>query len=221
MHGIFVETLKPGEIRIEGEENRHLRVARIKEGEKVFLTDGKGNFCTGILRKPGKNHSIVFCEEVRRAKREKVLYIAIAIIDQSRAEIAVEKGTELGVTGFIFFPSVRSQRRSLRWERLKKHAREAVKQSKNPFLPEIRSFPSLEDAIKGLPPVDRKFYLHFGGEKFSSGASGVCFIGPEGGWTPEEVKIFEKNGFQKVGLGDTVLRSETAAIAFSSLFMLS
>lgn len=220
MHGIFVGSLTPGEIKIEGEENRHIKVARVKEGEKVFLTDGRGNFCIGILRQQGKKYSIVSCNEIRQAEREKTLYIAMAIIEQSRAEIAVEKGTELGVAGFLFFPSDRSQRKSVRLERLVRRAREAVKQSKNPFLPDIELFHSLEEAIKNLPPVEEKFFLHFGGEKPSRGTSTVCFVGPEGGWTSEEINFLEKKGFRMLGLGKTVLRSETAAIAFASHFML-
>lgn len=220
MHGIFVGSLNPGEIRIEGEENRHIKVARIREGEKVFLTDGRGNFCVGVLREHGKNYSVVYCDEIKQAKRERTLYIAMSIIEQSRAEIAVEKGTELGVAGFIFFPSNRSQRKSVRLERLVRRAMEAVKQSKNPFLPEIKLFHSLEEAIKKLPPVEEKFFLHFGGEKPLKTDSAACFVGPEGGWTSEEVDMLEKRGFLMVDLGRAILRSETAAIAFASHFML-
>ncbi len=221
MHGIFIEALKEGEMRIYNEENKHLKVVRAKKGERVYLTDGKGNHSIGTITHLGKNFSSIEVEKVKRSKKEKELFLFLSIIDQSRAEMIVEKGTELGVSGFLFFPSQRSQKKALRVERLIRRAKEAVKQSKNPFLPQIKKLASFEEAIEASKEYESKYFLDLNGGNLIKSKRAICFVGPEGGWMEEEVRNFKNRGFKRIRIGENTLRSETAAIAFSSLFMLS
>ncbi len=221
MHGIFVPQLKSGEIIVEGEENHHLKVKRIREGEKVFLTDGKGGFCIGEVRKLGKKYSTVFCPQIEQAKREKQLSVFLSIIEQSRLEWAVEKLTEISTCCVYIFPAKRSQPHRIRLERLVNKAVQAVKQSMNPFLPQIVALSDLYSALDEAGKFQGRFYLQKGGEKTRNfPASSAFFVGPEGGWAEEEIFLFEKNGIRAVELGNTILRAETASIAIASLFML-
>ncbi|MCD6455006.1 MAG: 16S rRNA (uracil(1498)-N(3))-methyltransferase [Candidatus Aminicenantes bacterium] len=222
MHGVFLEELSIGEIKIEGREHQHLRVKRIKKGETLFFTDGRGNYGFGVLLGQDKKGSLVRIDKLEKSKRKKELYAGLSVIEQQRAEIAVEKLTELGIAGIFFFYSKRSEKRNLRKDRLNKIAVEAIKQSKNPFLPRIEILSSIEEVLERFKSFKNKYFLDFGGEKFSDSVNtGVYLVGPEGGWTEKEKKIFEENSLKKIGLGENVLRAETAAISFASFFMLS
>ncbi len=221
MHGIFLRELVQGVNLVSGEENHHLRVKRIKPGEEVFLTDGRGNFCIGKVLEKGRELSKVLCPELKRAERRRTLALFLAIFDRTRMEWAVEKASELGASFIFPFPSLRSQQKKVNLERLRKKAVEAIKQSRNPFLPEIELLPSLQEALARAKDFEGKFFLHRGEErirKFPS--SSAFFIGPEGGWSDEELGFFQAAGLKGIGLGETVLRAETACVSISSLFML-
>ncbi len=221
MHGVFVPELRRGEIIVEGEENHHLKVKRIRAGEKVFLTDGKGRFCIGEIRKLGKKHSAVFCPQIQQAKRKKQLSLFLSTIEQNRLEWAVEKLTEISTCCIYLFPAKRSQTHRIRLERLLNKAVQAVKQSMNPFLPQIVALADLPSALEEAGKFQGRFYLQKGGEKTRNFPdSSAFFVGPEGGWTEEEILLFEKNSIRAVEMGSTVLRSETASVAIASIFML-
>ncbi len=221
MHGIFLEELKEGVNSITGEENRHLKVKRINPGEEVFLTDGRGNYCIGKILERNRETSRVLCPQVKRAEKKKVLALFPAIFERTRMEWAVEKAAELGASFIFPFPSARSQFEKLNIDRLKKKAVEAIKQSHNPFLPQISLLASLQEALERAEDFAGKFFLHRGEEKLRKfPPSSAFFIGPEGGWTGEEVEVFRNRFLRGVGLGETVLRAETACVSISSLFML-
>ncbi len=221
MHGVYIEELRPGEVKVSGQENHHLRVKRILPGEKVFLTDGKGNFCIGEVGKIGKEVSVLNCPEVKRARREREIALFLSAFEQGRMELAVEKTTELSAAHIFVFPSERSQRRKIRMDRLRAKAIQAIKQSNNPFLPEISYLSDFSSALKEAENWKGIFFLHKGGQKIRDfPPRSAFFVGPEGGWSGEEIHLFQKRGIKPIGLGETVLRAETAAIAITSLFML-
>ncbi len=221
MHGIFLRELVQGVNLVFGEENRHLRVKRVKPGEEVFLTDGRGNFCTGTVLERGREASRVLCPEIKRAVKRKTLALFLALFDRGRMEWAVEKASELGASFIFLFPSSRSQQKRVNLERLRKKATEAIKQSRNPFLPEIEPLTSLREALVKARDFEGRFFLHRGEERIREfPPSAAFFIGPEGGWSQQELEVFRQEGLKGIGLGDTVLRAETACVAITSLFML-
>ncbi len=133
----------------------------------------------------------------------------------------VEKCTEIGAAAFHPIIVERSEKKDLNTERLRKIAIEAAEQSGKVTIPEIFEPTDLETAIKNFD--GQIFALDFGGKDLPAKLEtkvGIL-IGPEGGWTDKERELFGKNKIASVSLGSQILRAETAAIAISSLILLS
>jgi 16S rRNA (uracil1498-N3)-methyltransferase len=151
------------------------------------------------------------------------IFLFQSIIKKDKFEWVVEKATELGVTDIVPVLAERSEKKDLNIERLRKIAIEASEQCGRGDVPMIST------ARRGLDEClttdCQKMVLHLEGENFitakrsleeGDGPIGV-FIGPEGGWSPDEVEMFHKNNVPIYSLGKQVLRAETAAIATLSL----
>lgn len=151
--------------------------------------------------------------------------ILLSIFKFDRMEWAIEKCTELGVAKIIPVIARRtdshlasaSARRVERWRRI---ALQASEQSRRTASPEISEAMKLRDAAK--IPSETKIVLSESEEHTSlrelldarrSQTSMLLAIGPEGGWTEDELQLFRENGWSSATLGNTILRAETAAIA--------
>ena len=145
-------------------------------------------------------------------------------------KIAETKKTELGVTDIIPVIAEHSEKKGLNIERLNKIVVEASEQSGRGNVPTIHPIISLNEAIESLNSSNKenadtiKIAFHTDVAQLSSidadsNKSLAIFIGPEGGWSPEEIMLFHDNNFQIKCLGRQVLRAETAAIATLSQFV--
>jgi len=138
-------------IAIKGEEHFHLsRVLRAKIGEKIFATDGKGVTCLCEIRQIGKDTST--CKVVQEFRNmnssRRPFCIGMAVLKPvSKLEFAIEKCTELGARNFMLFNTERSERVSLRIERLTDIVRSAVKQSLQSIIPELAIAKNLSEWI--------------------------------------------------------------------------
>ncbi len=225
MHGFFVESIGD-RVVLEGGEHRHLsRSLRVREGERVYLTDGRGNYAIGVVSKIRKDFSEIEVEERGFRPRSRRISIAAAIIKEDRLELMVEKLTELGTTEIAIFPSLRSQKRQLssnKWERLRKAAVQAIKQSKGAWLPQLLYFSGLEEMLDWAEGFSKRYLLDRNGvslKAIPSEREALGVAGPEGGFTEEEVEEIASRGFTKLKLADNVLRAETAALCFAALFL--
>lgn len=167
-----------------------------------------------------------------RDSREIIL--CAAVVKKDTFEWIVEKATELGVTRIIPVMAERSEKKNLNEARLKKIAIEASEQSGRGNVPEIHKILSLKEAIAWASKNNiSATVFHTEGTTYggatSIGAASVStpvsvpvsiFIGPEGGWSPDEVEMFHKNNMPVVSLGNQVLRAETAVVAALSLVIL-
>ncbi len=155
--------------------------------------------------------------------------LLLAIIKFDRMEWVIEKCTELGVTRFIPLIAHRTDvhlaaaagKRVERWKRI---AREASEQSRRSSQPEIVAPMKLKDAVALLPAAVRILLSESEQENVLAEVLRDCTaseillaIGPEGGWTSTEEKAFRESGWIPASLGQTVLRSETAAIAATAI----
>ena len=216
-------------ITIEGEEHFHLsRVLRAKAGEKIFATDGNGTTCLCIVVSTGKDIST--CKVVeeyydKNVSRRKFC-IGMAVLKPiSKLEFAIEKCVELGAAGFLLFHCERSEKGNLRFDRIAGIMRSAVKQSLQSRIPELAIVKSLEEVISGSHEYAIRFVLHEKSdtmvENYLSGvekdAPIVALIGPEGGFSDNEIEFLKKENFNSVSVGKPRLRSETAAIKIASL----
>lgn len=159
------------------------------------------------------------------------LILLLAIFKFDRMEWAIEKATELGVSRIVPLIARRTdshlasaaQKRVERWRRI---AVQASEQSRRTATPEISDPTKLYEAANGpdslkivLSEVEQKVSLPAILTEYANTSEVALAIGPEGGWTQEELDFFQKNRWVPVSLGPTILRAETAAIAAIAITM--
>lgn len=219
------------------EEAHHLiRVCRKKEGEEVFLIDGKGKeFLGKILRVKEKGKNIFVEVELLKITREEKnpfieCFALVPTLKGDRTDFLVEKGTELGITGFIIYRSAFTipKMNPQKILRLREKALSALKQSGRLSLPEIEISEDLKETLKKLPNLDclkilaspqGKLTLEEVTKELRTGYTKAFLLsGPEGGFSSEEREEALKRGFLEISLSPHILRAETASFALMSLF---
>jgi 16S rRNA (uracil1498-N3)-methyltransferase len=208
-------------LRISGDEHHHLTVARAGVGEVVEVLDGQGGVWTAEVVAVSRKETVVRMVEKRHVQRNgPEIILAMSLIKPAAFELALEKAVEVGVTRLIpviaHRSSVASSRRLDRWTRI---VVEASKQSKRYYLPPIEEPAKFQDVLN-VPATTKIVFAERGGGPLKSALAGspaLCMVGPEGGWTDTELEMARLKGFHLVGLGETILRSETAAIVGTAL----
>jgi 16S rRNA (uracil1498-N3)-methyltransferase len=214
---------------LTGNHAEHLaRVLRARVGQEFDIA-------TGLAVRKGRITSIAesrvefeLGEEVPAATAAKIT-LALAVFKFDRMEWAIEKCTELGVAHIVPVIAQRTDvhlaaatiKRTERWRRI---ARQAAEQSRRAAPPEIAAPVELPGAL-GLPgdvrivlaESEAKAVLRDVLEFLPQEAEIVLAVGPEGGWTIEELQSFQQAGWTSASLGRTVLRAETAAIAATAI----
>ena len=205
-------------VNITGEELHHARVVRLREGEEVELFDGRGAIAVG--RVDALTRDLVTVQVIERIpSREPPLAIdlAMAIINLDKFELVLQKATELGVRSIIPLITERVEIRAERYrgkgERWEKIVFEAVKQSGRGVIPRVEQPTELgaaleRDGVKLLFDADADPV-----PCPTSPQSVTIFIGPEGGWSENEIALARARNCAIERLGPRRLRAETAAIA--------
>lgn len=215
------ETTK--EVTFDKEESRHIiKVLRMKEGDIFKLTNGKGSFFEAkiISGNPKGCAAEILSEEIQKPLSYQ-LHLAVAPTKlNDRYEWFLEKATEIGVSEITPVICEHSERRTIKPERYEKIMQSAMKQSLKahmPVLNEAISFKSFisSEAEKGT----LKFIAHCGETDKKSlkqllepTKKAIILIGPEGDFSADEIKSAIQKGFQPITLGESRLRTETAAI---------
>ena len=196
---------------IADEDRHHIeRVLRLRDGEEVTVSDGAGGlracaFRTGGLLEPTAGAT-------RSPSPSPAITVGFALVKNDRPEWIVQKLTECGVDTIVPFVAARSV---VRWtpdkaaahvERWQRIAREAAMQSRRVWLPKVASISAFAHAVARIGPA---VALAEAGGPAPTVSTATVFIGPEGGWAPEEAEATAL----RVGLGPHVLRAETAAVA--------
>ncbi|MDR0754303.1 MAG: 16S rRNA (uracil(1498)-N(3))-methyltransferase [Prevotellaceae bacterium] len=203
-------------------ESKHCRsVLRLNTDDLIYLIDGCGNFYTAKIADLSAKKCIVDIIDVKNnyEKRNYRLHIAIAPTKSiDRFEWFLEKATEIGVDEITPIVCEHSERKALKTERLQKVIIAAAKQSIKAFLPkinEIMSFKNMaEQKFEG-----KKLMAHCGeNDKVSlkkiikPHENALIFIGPEGDFSKNEIRFALQNNFIEISLGNSRLRTETAAV---------
>lgn len=207
-------------VSLDATEAHHLRVRRAGEHEAIRLVDGEGT--VGFGNVDVSNHGAhVTLDRIEHENPPLPLLIAVGAGDKDRFLWLAEKATELGVTNLLPIETSRTQSVATRirdghTERLRKRAVEALKQSGGAWAPQIAAPMGLERFLAERR-TGLSFILDMEGDDLPAsveGADPITFlVGPEGGFTPEEVQGATRAGFRRVSLGRNVLRFETAALA--------
>ncbi len=205
-----------GILKLSADETRHLKVKRHYENEKIAVFDGKGT--VAVAKLVGKDE--IQIELVQKFQNEAFLTIATAVPKGERFDFLLQKLTELNVATIVPIKTKYSVvlPKEAKIERSNRILIEACKQSKRAWVPEIIQLTDFSSVLK--EKVDVKLILYQNGEKLKEipkNKKVLVLVGPEGGFTEEEIKAAEKAGFVKASVGRNVLRIETAAIAAAAI----
>lgn len=222
MHLFYTPEINSDTFTLNEEESKHcIKVLRLQAGDEINLIDGRGGFYTAVIRDahPKKTGLQVIALQQEFGKRNHHLHIAIAPTKNiERTEWFLEKATEIGIDEISVIICDRSERKEVKAERLNKVITSAVKQSVTAY------HPVLNEAVSFKNFIDRRFTAHkyiahcidshksFLQESFVKHSNYLILIGPEGDFTPAEVEMALQAGFKPITLGNTRLRTETAAL---------
>jgi 16S rRNA (uracil1498-N3)-methyltransferase len=222
MQLFYTPDINSATYKLDKEESTHcVRVLRLKEGNQIYLTDGKGNLYRAQLLSADVKECIVEIIETipNYGKRDFSLHIAIAPTKNiDRFEWFLEKATEIGIDEITPIFCEHSERNIIKPERLQKIITSAVKQSLKAY------HPILNEAVKFnqllTKAFDGKKYIAYceGNKKtvlqsaYQKGENVLILIGPEGDFSITEIKNAIENNYQPISLGNSRLRTETAGI---------
>lgn len=214
-------------VTVEGDEAHHaVAVRRLRVGESVVLTDGAGASLTGEVTSTGKRVFTVQAGSVEsEPEPEPRIVVVQALPKGDRGELAVELLTEIGVARVVPWAAARSvavwkgERVAKGLGRWRSTAREAAKQSRRTWHPEITDLATTDHVVELIRGAALAVVLHEEAVEplvvvpVPPEGSVVVVVGPEGGLIAEEVAAFVAAGAHAVRLGDEVLRTSTAGLA--------
>jgi 16S rRNA (uracil1498-N3)-methyltransferase len=199
------------------------KVLRKSTGSQIRLTDGKGQLISGEIADSRKRQLKVAVTKIQKFDFPALnqLALGVAVIRPNRMDWIVEKATELGIKTIVPLICQNNSYSSIKQIHLKKIAISALKQSQQTYLPDITKPMELESWLIDNPNQFKSRYIADpAGNSLPPGdsASPVLFpcriaVGPEGGFTDQELQLAGKLGYSRLRLGNTILRTETAAIA--------
>lgn len=222
----------------EDEAKHAVRVLRMKECDEIYLMDGCGTFYKAEITTASNHHCLYKIIEEEKQTRAWAGNIHLAVAPtklNERMEWLVEKATEIGLDRVSFLNCQFSERRNIKTERIEKIVVSATKQSHKAWMPVVDEIQSFKDFVEqwGLHAGQendgiQRFICHCNeGKKphlkdlTRNGQDCIVMIGPEGDFSLEEVRMAEEHGFQSVSLGNSRLRTETAALVAVHLMQLS
>lgn len=202
-----------------------IQVLRHEKGDKVLLADGRGHkFTTAITDDNRKKCVVKILATDTIPAPERALRIAIAFTkNASRIEWFLEKAAEIGIQTIIPLVSQRTEKDKIKAERLQSILVSAMLQSQQFYLPELQEPQAFDKLVKQNKDA-QQLIAHCLPEQKSPlqqvmqpGKDTLILIGPEGDFTPEEIKLALDQGFVPVSLGNTRLRTETAGMVAVTL----
>lgn len=211
-----------GELALDEETSKHIvQVLRMQPGERILLTDGKGNAADAEIINAHKKHCEVKIVSFKYTGRLKpLLTVGISLIkNASRFEWFLEKATEFGTAEIIPLICERTEKQHYRHDRFVSICKSAMLQSLQSWLPEMHEPRKFNDVINQTSH-QQKFIAHCLPEEKRTLVSSfdpslhshIILIGPEGDFTSKEINAALSKGFTAVSLGPTRLRTETAGV---------
>jgi 16S rRNA (uracil1498-N3)-methyltransferase len=197
--------------------NQLKNVLRMDLGSQIQVFDNSGyQYMCAIDSYHKDSVSLTILEKQENTvKPDREIWLFAALVKKDTFEWIVEKATELGVSHIVPVISARTEKKDVNMERLTKISIEAAEQSGRGTVPKIHNILKLADCLDTYSeqkavvwePTAQKF------DRKDMNTIVSTYIGPEGGWTKEELEMFEKKGMKLVSLGPQILRAETAVVA--------
>ncbi len=240
MYHFFVpgEEIAGSEIRITGPDVNHIRnVLRMKPGERLCVGDGAGREYLCAIRgfAPGEVLTEILSQETADTELPATLILFQGLPKGDKMELIIQKAVELGAAGIVpvvtrrtivKLDAKKAQDRVRRWNAV---AQSAAKQSGRQSVPAVFPVTEFQEAVRRGVELDVKIlpYENARGmeatreavECIRPGTSAGIFIGPEGGFEDDEVRMALEAGWTSVSLGSRILRTETAGPALLSILM--
>ena len=223
----FVGQLDAKTIVLDEDNSRHMiAVLRMQQGDAILLTDGRGRKAKAAIVDANRKKCRVEILSVETAEKTgKHIAIGISLIkNTARFEWFLEKATEIGVNEIIPLLCERTEKEKFRFDRLQGILISAMLQSQQSWLPALHQPTELKKFIQ-TTKFSQKFIAHcepsnrqdLVSQLARQSTSQLMLIGPEGDFTPQEIRAALENDFIPVTLGDTRLRTETAGLVSAIL----
>lgn len=217
---------------LDEEESRHaVRVLRLREGDVLHVADGRGTVYACRVVDADARGCVVQAEKAlaMRSAGPRLTLAVAPTKNPSRMEWLVEKAVEVGVSGVQLLLCERSERDTMKTDRLRRVALSAMKQSLHAELPTVEPQDGLDEWLRRSAEEHAGSQLlvaHCEADKprlplssaLEPGRDAVVLIGPEGDFTPGEIELAASCGYKAVSLGPSRLRTETAAIYAAVVF---
>jgi len=225
-------------VTLSAEETRHARdVLRLQGGDEIFVFDGAGRefqCFVKTIRRDSIDLNVIAQVDPARPESTLDLTLAIALLKGEKFDLVIQKTTELGVKRILPLDTERgdvrlrdgdsAQKRLTRWRRI---ALEAAKQTGRAYVPEINA-PLAFNLLLRSAGENHSIVLMFSereGKSLSEATNGldprateiIAVVGPEGGWTDNEIEFAREGEWAIVTLGGRTLRAETAGITIVAL----
>lgn len=223
-------------LTLKGPEAHHIKnVLRLKPGDRIKLFDGTGfEYEAVVATLDAQKVEVKIQRRVQAASRSAVqIIVAQSFLKEKKMDDMVRKLCELGIAGWIPFFSQRAipkpdkKRLDGRTQRWKRIATEALKQCRRMDMPQIYEALSFDEVLDFSRTCDLKIVFWenettalsrgMGSKAEDSLDKILVMVGPEGGFTLQEIEMARQNGFVVAGLGPRILRAETATIAAATL----
>lgn len=231
MQLFYAPAIQPPHYTLSEEESKHcIRVLRLVQGDTINITDGKGNLFSCRIVEPNPKRcsvEVVDCKEQYEALPYSLTMCVAPTKVIDRFEWFLEKATEIGISEIIPLLSSHSERKAIKLEREEKVVTAAMKQSLKAYHPMLHDITSFTEVVK-RPFDGQRFIAHCEPAMSDEGKNYLfdviepnskveVLIGPEGDFSPEEIKIALEHGYREISLGNQRLRTETAAVMATSM----
>ncbi|WIW69771.1 MULTISPECIES: 16S rRNA (uracil(1498)-N(3))-methyltransferase [Anaerosinus] len=236
MRRFFVADVVEDKIKIDGSDAHHIRrVLRYKLGDKLIVVDGSGKVMEAFIIEISDEMVIAEVKEVLDNNTESPIELILAqcLPKGDKMELVVQKAVELGVSTIypivsencvVKYDEKKKMARQIKWQKI---ADEAAKQCGRTILPTVESVTELKIFLENIDSNLEALMCYEGEAEEpikkilaeSLANRFLVLIGPEGGFTKNEVEICQKAGLKIATLGKRILRTETAAIAASAIVM--
>lgn len=230
MRRLFIPGILADEVIVTGTDAHHLGYAlRSREGDRYIVADKDGK--TAVMEITGFTADTVTLKLIEHIEADTespiALTLAMCLPKADKMEFIVQKAVELGVSSIqplksancvVKYDEKKTEARREKWQRI---ANEAAKQCGRTLIPTVEPIRDIKEWLGTCTEQDGLFLCYENEEKFPLGKwfkdktlkHYTALVGPEGGFTPEEVQAAQKAGAAVVTLGPRILRTETAALA--------
>lgn len=231
MKRFYSTNIQGGSIYLEEEEAQHCsKVLRCKTGDTVEVLNGAGILYKGIISTIQKHEVQITIAETLKKENENQNKLSVAICptkNPARLEWFLEKATEIGIAHIFPIITERTEKGSIKQERLQHIIVSAAKQSGQLFFPVLHALQPFKQFMQEEHiGITQTFMAHCEGQKqhlkevYRPQGQALLLIGPEGDFTPAEVQLAVNKNYTPVSLGNSILRVETAGVVACTIIQM-